>query len=108
MCFIIHYIPEGFEPKVQPHGNSKQQAPYYPTLPSTLEAIANDSGGPKEISSNVSASVGGVLAVYDPCSLPWNEQQITDIKKHHWKHSKSGKGASSSTDVLGIVMQRHF
>ena len=67
LCFIIDYIPEGFEPKVQPHDNSKQQAPYYPTLPSTLETIANDSGGPKEILSKVSATVGGVLAAYDPC-----------------------------------------
>ena len=107
LCFIIYYIPEGFEPKVQPHGNSKQQAPYYPTLPSTLEAIAKDSGGPKEILSKVSATVGGVLAAYDPCSLPRNEQQVTDIKRHR-KHSKSGVGASSSTDELGIVMQKAF
>ena len=63
-------MPEGFEPKVQPHGNSKQDKPYYPTLPSTLEAIANDSGGPKDIVSKVSTSVGGVLACSDPCSLP--------------------------------------
>ena len=76
-------------------------------LPSTLEAIANDSGGPKEILSKVSASVGGVLAAYDPCSLPQIKQQITDIKRH-WKHSKSGKGASFSTDELGIVMQKAF
>ena len=49
LCLIVYHMPEGFEPKVQPHGNSKQQKPYYPTLPSTLEAMANDSGGPKEI-----------------------------------------------------------
>ena len=66
-------MPKGFEPKVQPHGNSKQDKPYYPTLPSTLEAIANDSGGPKDIVSKVSTSVGGVLACSDPCSLPRNE-----------------------------------
>ena len=69
-CFIIYYIPKDFEPKAQLHRSSKQQTPYYPTFPSTLEAIANDSGGPKEILNKVSASVGGVLAANDPCSLP--------------------------------------
>ena len=96
-------MPEGFEPKIQPHGNSKQQKPYYPTIPSTLAAIANDSGGPKEIISKVSASVGGVLAANDPCSLPRNEQQVTDLKRHR-KHPQSGHGVVSNTDELGNVM----
>ena len=100
-------MPEGFEPKIQPHGNSKQQKPYYPTLPSTLAAIANDSGGPKEIISKVSASVGGVLAANDPCSLPRNEQQVTDLKRHR-KHPQSGHGVVSNTDELGIVMHKAY
>ena len=61
-------MPEGFEPKEQPHGNNHLQKPCYPTLQSTLEAIANDFGGPKEILSKVSAAVGGVLAANDSSS----------------------------------------
>ena len=107
LCLIVYHIPEGFEPKVQSHGNSKQEKPYYPTLPSTLEAMAKDSGGPKEILSRVSASVGGVLGANDPCSLPRNEQQVTDIKRLR-RRSQSGHNASCSTDELAIVMQKAY
>ena len=107
MCLIVYYIPDGFEPKVQPHGNSKQQTPYYPTLPSTLKAIADGSGGPKEIVSKVSASVGGVLAANDPCSLPRGEQQVTDVKRRQ-KCSNSGSSACCSTDELGVIMQKAY
>ena len=40
LCLIVYYIPENFEPKLQPHGNSKSDRPFYPTLPSTLQAIS--------------------------------------------------------------------
>ena len=39
-------------------------------------------GGPKEILGKISASVGGILAANYPCSLPRNEQQVTDTKRH--------------------------
>ena len=68
---IVYYIPENFEPKFQPHGNSKSDRPFYPTLPSTLQAISESQKvGNKQIVSDISSSVGGVLSASDPCTLP--------------------------------------
>ena len=73
---MVYYIPHDFKPTLEPHGNSKS---YYPTLPSTLEAIAqSSSGGPKNVISCVS---GGVVSANDPCSLPRNEQQVVDVRR---------------------------
>ena len=36
LCLLVYYIPDGFESKVKPHGNSKSAKPFYATLPSTL------------------------------------------------------------------------
>ena len=88
LCLMVNYMPDDFQPpKLAPHGNSKSSKPYFPT---TITAITTSS--PKEILSDVSSSVGGVLAATDPCSLPRNEQQILDAKRRQkesgsmWKH----------------------
>ena len=39
LCLVTYYLPENFQPTVLPHGNNKQNKPYYPTLPSTMSAI---------------------------------------------------------------------
>ena len=105
---MIYYIPLGFEPKVQPHGNSKAEKPFYPTLPSTMKALARyGPGGPKQVISDVSVSIGGVRSAYDACSLPRNEQQVTNLRR---RQSKPSLGAivSCTTDELAVVMQKAF
>ena len=101
-------MPDDFQPpKLAPHGNSKSLKPYYPTLPSTLTAItASSAKGPKEILSDISAKVGGVLAATDPCSLPRNEQQIVDAKRRQKKVEACG--STSGVDELGVVMQTAY
>ena len=48
LCIVVYYIPDGFEPKIKSRGSSKSGKPYYPTLPSTMAAIASETGGPKK------------------------------------------------------------
>ena len=71
----------------------------HPILSSTLEYIASSSSGPKEVVSDVSASVGGILGASDPCCLPRNEQQVADVKRRR-KHVIYG--GYSTTDKLSI------
>ena len=82
---MVYYMPDSFQPNVAPHGNSKSAKPFYPTLPSTLEAICkSEPSGAKQIVS-VSAHIGGVLSATDPCSLPRNEQQVHGVKRRQKK-----------------------
>ena len=90
---------------MKPHGNSKSSKSFYPTLPSTLESIASSSSGPKEVVSDVSASVGGILGASDPCCLPRNEQQVTDVKR---RRKQVVYGGCSTTDELSVVMQKAY
>ena len=100
---MVYYLPDGFEPKITPHGNSKSGKPYYPTLPSTIAAMASSAGGgPKQVVGDVSAAIGGVLSASDACSLPRNEQQVTDIKR------RQKRGSSGSTDELAVVIQKAY
>ena len=106
LCLLVYYIPENFEPTLQPHGNSKSDKPFYGTLPSTMESIAvKSSSGPKEIISDVSAAVGGVMGATDPCCLPRNEQQVTDVRR---RRKRSAYGGCNPNDELAIVMQKAY
>ena len=103
---MVYYVPDGFQPNVAPHGNSKSAKPFNPTLPSTLDAICkSEPSGAKQIVSNVPAKVGGVLCASDPCSLPRNEQQVYDVKR---RQKKATQGTSAGVDELGAVMQRAY
>ena len=57
-CLACYRIPDGFEPTIVSHGNSKTGRPFYPTLPSTMEQIRHNvqSKGPKETLAIVSAA----------------------------------------------------
>ena len=78
---MVYYVSDGFQSNVASHGNSKSAKPFYPTLPSILDAICkSEPSGAKQIISDVSAQVGGVLSASDPCSLPRSEQQVYDVK----------------------------
>lgn len=69
LCLVVYYLPDGFEPKVEPHGNSKSKKPFYPTLPSTMAAMASEVGEPKKVMAEVSSAIGGVLSASDACLL---------------------------------------
>ena len=109
LCLVTYYLPENFQPTVLPHGNSKQNKPYYPTLPSTMSAIKEkfQSGkdGPKRVVSEVSSMVGGVLCASDACELPRNEQQVSDLKQRQKKNVIPG---ANSCDELAVVMQKAY
>ena len=99
----MYYIPENFKPKVQPHGNSKSDKPFYPTLPSTLKAITESkSVSNKQILSDVSSSVGGILSASDPCTLPRSEQQVADVRR------RQKRSTTSHGDELAVVMQQAY
>lgn len=66
--------------------------------------MANEVGGPKKVVAEVSSAIGGVLSASDACSLPRNEQQVTDIRRRQKKESCS----SNSTDELAVVMQKAY
>ena len=61
-------------------------------------------GGPKKVVAEVSSAIGGVLSGSDACSLPRNEQQVTDIRRRQQK----GTCISNTTDELAIVMQKAY
>ena len=99
---MVYYVPDGFQLNVAPHGNSKSAKP---TLPSTFDAICkSEPSGAKQIISDVSAQVGGVLSVSDPCSLPQNEQQVCNVK---CRQKKETYGNPAGVE-LGAVMHRAY
>ena len=106
MCLLVYYVPENFKPILKPHGNSKRNKPFYGTLPSTINSIAAaSSSGPKQTISEVSAAVGGVTGATDPCCLPCNEQQVTDVYRHR-KHSANT--ICNPTNELSVVMHKAY
>jgi len=79
---VVYYIPEGFVPKVMPHGNLKSESPFFGTLPSTSKAIKEkcSSLGPKAVVAAVGESVGGILNAKYPGELPRSELQVSNYK----------------------------
>ena len=100
---LTYYIPAGFRPYAQPHGNSKTARPFHPTWASTMEIIKKGSvsKGPKDIVSKVSESVGGVMGAVAPGQLPRGEKQVSYVKRFlHFK------GDGGHNDELFIMMQK--
>ena len=74
---------------------------YYPTLLSTLEAVAqSSSGGPKNVISCVSASIGGAVSANNPCSLPRNEQQVVDVRR---RQKKATYGTCATDELVESI-----
>jgi hypothetical protein len=69
-----------------------------------MAAMASEVGGPKKVVAEVSSAIGGVLSASDACSLPRNEQQVTDIRRRQ----KKGTSSSNTTDELAVVMQKAY
>lgn len=110
-CLAVYYLPPNFEPKAVPHGNSKTERPFFPTLPSTMEKIKQEctASGPKQVVSSVSNCVGGVMNATDPCELPRDEQQVSKLKQR--VKFKCTAGAATGTyrsDEFAVVMQKAF
>lgn len=80
----VYYLPDNFIPKPVPHGNSRDDKPFYSTLPSTMARIkheCSDGKGPKKVVQEVSSSFGGVASATDICQLPRGEQQVSQVKQ---------------------------
>ena len=92
LCMVSYRIPKDFTPVVVPHGNSKTNQPFFPTLPSTKVLIAaqSHSCGPKETVSAVSEKVGGVVNARSASELPCNERQVSYIQSRSKSHASSG------------------
>ena len=107
LCLVAYYVPDGFQPQPAAHGNCKSEKPFYPTLPSTMIKIKEESinAGPKKVISKVSSELGGVVGASDACILPRNEQQVMKAKSRI-------KGAKvptcTSNDEFSIVMHHAF
>ena len=86
---------------IVPHGNSKSNRPFFPTLPSTKALIAAQShtSGPKATVSAVSEKVGGILNAQSACALPRNERQVSYIK------SRSKTQSSCADEMLQMMQQ---
>lgn len=97
LCMVVYRIPEGFIPAIKSHGNSKEDKPFYATLPSTISKIKEEcaSKGPKEVIEHVSVCVGGVLGASDPGILPHNEET-------------SGKSEKKSQAFIPCICRPHF
>lgn len=76
-------IPDGFEPTIVSHGNSKSGRPFYPTLPSTMGQIHQRvlSKGPMEVLAAGSAAKGGITGASRQGELPRDEKQVSNIRQ---------------------------
>lgn len=108
-CMVVYYIPEGFTPKVMPHGNSKSELPYFGTLPSTFKAIQEKccSLGPKAVVASVGKSVGGILNANYPGELPRNESQVSNYKRQELVNIDSKTSISKGNELYAVMLQAH-
>ena len=106
---VVYYLPDNFQPKPLPHGNSKCDKPFLSTLPSTMAKIRQEckSSGPKRVIEKVSSSVGGVLSATDISQLPRSEQQISQAKRRS-KWEQICPQVSNPDDELAVVLHKAF
>ena len=109
LCMAVYYLPENFNPKPVAHGNSKEDKPFFSTLPSTMARIkheCSDAKGPKKVVQEVSNTYGGVLSATDICQLPRGEQQVSQAKRRCKQSSISQAG--SADDEFAAVLHKAF
>lgn len=108
-CLAVYYMPSNFIPTILSHGNAKSSKPFYPTIPSTVERIKQESTsiGPKETVAVVSCKVGGILDASCPGALPRSEQQVSDYKRHT---STTGGPTSrlKGDDLYTVMLTAHM
>ena len=108
---VVYYIPDGYVPSVVPHGNSKSNKPFFPTLPSTAETIKEKcvSSGPKAVVACVDSSDGGIMEASYPSQLPRNEQQVSNFKRHVPVSLCQGVSVrSEANELYTIILQAHL
>jgi len=93
------------------HGNSKSDKSFYPTLPSTAEAIKKKcvGSGPKAVVASVDLSVGGIMEACYPGQLPRNEEQVSNYKR--LVPVKLGQGVSvrsDANDLYTVMLRAHL
>ena len=106
----VYYLPDNFHPKPVPHGNSKEDKPFFSTLPSTMARIkheCSEAKGPKKVIQEVSADFGGVLSVTDICQLPRGEQQVSQVKRRCKQQSYVSQ-VGSADDEFAAVLHKAF
>lgn len=103
---VVYYLPCGFRPIVVPHGNSKSEKPFFPTLPSTSVDIKErcTQSGPKGVVAGVDRSAGGLVGATYPGQLARSEQQVT-YYKHHAVGESSSCNTSGGNDLYCIMLQ---
>ena len=103
LCLVSYRLPHGFNPVVVPHGNSKSNQPFFPTLPSTKALIEAQSqwSGPKETLNVVSTKLGGVVNARSASQLPRNERQVSYIQSRSKPHASS----SGSDEMFKMIQQ---
>ena len=107
-CLACYRIPDGFEPTIVSHGNSKTRRPFYPTLPSTMEQVRRNvqSIGPKETLAIVSAAAGGITGACRPGELPRDEKQVSNIRQSLTAAKRMSALPGDPVDVLFVLMQQ--
>ena len=103
LCMAVYYLPDNFEPTPTPHGNSKEDRPFFSTLPSTMARIKHECSvakGPKKVVQEVSASVGGMVSATDICQLPRGVSQV--------KRRQSCSQVGSADDEFAAVLHKAF
>ena len=97
LCFLSYRLPDGFKPVIVPHGNTKSNQPFYPTLPQYKSPECKASG-PKETLYKVSAKIGGIKNASCASQLPRNERQVSYIQQKG--------GGTNDVDELFLLMQQ--
>ena len=114
LCVAVYYLPSGFVPTINPHGNSKSEKPFFPTLPSTVKSIKQSCGisGPKETIATLSSSAGGILEATYPGGLPRNELQISNFKLRVSTQvsdiPKSSGIRDEANELYSVMMKAHL
>ena len=106
LCLLVYRLPQGFVPSITPPGNSREKSPFYPTWPSTMEQIKQESlvKGPRAADERLSLKAGGLLGATASGEMPRNEKQISNAKR---RSGVAGVG-DSAADELFVVMQRAY
>ena len=92
------------------HGIAKSEKPFYPTLPSTVQRIKTEctAVGPKEVVASVSSVSGGVVGANYPGELPWNEQQVSNFKKHKPNPVGAMHVHTEANELYTVMLQAHL
>lgn len=110
LCLVVYYIPDRFTPSVVPHGNSKSDVPFFPTLPSTALSIKDKCSPlcPKTVVFSVECTAGDIVGASYPGELPRNELQVSNFKCHATTSSFKQSICSEGNELHTVMFQVHL